>query len=58
MVDTASASAILACKDAWLLLVSARGSGCVRGSSVVALVEETHCECGVRGRCRRVDSRG
>ena len=43
MVGAANASAILACKDARLLLVGAGGSGGVCRSGVVALVEETHC---------------
>jgi hypothetical protein len=61
MVGTTNASAILARKDARLLLMGACGRGCVCRSSVIALVEETHvCVVGgegVRGRCR-VDSRG
>jgi hypothetical protein len=61
MVGTSNASAVLARKDARLLLMGACGRGCVCRSSVVALVEETHvCVMGgegVGGRCG-VDSRG
>jgi hypothetical protein len=42
MVGTTNASAVLARKDALLLLMGASGRGCVCRSSVVALVEETH----------------
>jgi hypothetical protein len=42
MVGTTNASAVLARKDARLLLMGACGRGCVCRSSVGALVEETH----------------